>query len=1034
MILKILGKTFLVTLAVIFIFVSFCYALETGTHEAINEYVARNTIKDFSLESYLKNQLGIQAGVKEIVDSQYIWWWIRKGGLYEDKPPRIIPYTRSMNHFHDPLIRWDNAGFKGNFKSAVLWSQDQGAFGSLWGGDWSWKKVRNSFYKGLTDVAKTDRENDFADTFRALGQIMHLVEDVSVPAHTRNDAHVVGYHYELAVDKFRRNGDPTFTDALARPTTFDPSILSLTPNPLASIPIAKIFDIDKYNMPNPDPNVTVGNAIGLSEYTNANFVSEGLLSANFQDFPLPRMSDTSVVGRSYLGPSGAYTRQYYAKNCCGETNAGKGYLLATVDYLDYWRQKHPILSAGLPKIPGLDDNVYKDYASLLIPRAVGYSAGLLNYFFRGDMDMVPDDATGSGYLIVNNTDEDMNGTFELYYDNNSNERIKINGWSLSIGKQSSGNDKSTNITFTKPANMKEDGKYMLVFRGKLGNEDDAVAGRQVELKGGEYVFLVSAAPYGRNDKGDRIFITVITMFKMNIANNKYELIPVDTFEIDGEMYFDGMKTTSLIINSNDAKNYHIINYTMDDEESNVLWSEKLENYGAATIDGAGNKRPPKGSYHAYLDAYLAYWKYPWTTWASGRRTSNVVWRDYKGNLLGFRYSGGNYLEDTGEEWYLGPHLSPFIEGSPEVTRHEVIARTENKTIYIKRDSDISREDSHFHCEYIDLLNRTVVYDYDLMRLVWSGQMKIFFGDTLIKTLDYYGRGRWDCHAYFLLSGDCLDAYDDTYVKEYVITYPSGGRSISAFVSDKQIDIIDYDNINDNDLFILFYSIRDYRGYGYPIEYFLAYKTQKDSNLTEVSIFKGRQSIDRLYGVSSQLNKDGIVYSYHVQHTSTPWPPEWKDEKFIMGIINIADNKFPVGHRQEFEYFPIEEHSAPVNVRLSPATGGTLSPGTYTYYITAVNPCNQTLASVPATITLNGDETAVKIEWDGVAGASHYIIYGRNGDSHALAIVGGTIWSDAGIDSGLNAGVINSSLINPWRLPENPIKPFLSAIGVHKKKD
>jgi len=32
-----------------------------------------------------------------------------------------------------------------------------------------------------------------------------------------------------------------------------------------------------------------------------------------------------------------------------------------------------------------------DYASQLIPRAVGYSAGLLNYFFRGDirLDMSP---------------------------------------------------------------------------------------------------------------------------------------------------------------------------------------------------------------------------------------------------------------------------------------------------------------------------------------------------------------------------------------------------------------------------------------------------------------------------------------------------------------------------------------------------------------------------------------------------------------------------------------------------------------------
>ncbi len=46
-----------------------------------------------------------------------------------------------------------------------------------------------------------------------------------------------------------------------------------------------------------------------------------------------------------------------------------------------------MLSTGLPKIPVLDEDVYKDYAFLLIPRAVGYSAGLLNYFFRGNIEI-----------------------------------------------------------------------------------------------------------------------------------------------------------------------------------------------------------------------------------------------------------------------------------------------------------------------------------------------------------------------------------------------------------------------------------------------------------------------------------------------------------------------------------------------------------------------------------------------------------------------------------------------------------------------
>jgi hypothetical protein len=55
---------------------------------------------------------------------------------------------------------------------------------------------------------------------------------------------------------------------------------------------------------------------------------------------------------------GTYTRQYYLKNCCGETNAPGGYLLSAVDYLDYWRQISPIPIGELGKIPVLDDKVY----------------------------------------------------------------------------------------------------------------------------------------------------------------------------------------------------------------------------------------------------------------------------------------------------------------------------------------------------------------------------------------------------------------------------------------------------------------------------------------------------------------------------------------------------------------------------------------------------------------------------------------------------------------------------------------------------
>ena len=57
------------------------------------------------------------------------------------------------------------------------------------------------------------------------------------------------------------------------------------------------------------------------------------------------------------------------------------------------------------RVYSLNNRVHKEYADLLIPRAVGYSAGFLNYFFRGTIDIsVPTnglysmiDATQAGF-------------------------------------------------------------------------------------------------------------------------------------------------------------------------------------------------------------------------------------------------------------------------------------------------------------------------------------------------------------------------------------------------------------------------------------------------------------------------------------------------------------------------------------------------------------------------------------------------------------------------------------------------------------
>jgi hypothetical protein len=176
-----------------------------STHKAINESIAKRTISGFSLNDCLINHIGFKDGVEEklLIDSNEnkIFEWLGLGGIEEDKPEGILRYptntARNNRHFHNPLESWDNAGLHVPFRvfnpqSSVIWSQNQN---QDVGGHWSWHDARTYFYIGLTSVSKAIRDYYFANTFRALGQLMHLVQDASVPAHVRGDVHIL-YMYE----------------------------------------------------------------------------------------------------------------------------------------------------------------------------------------------------------------------------------------------------------------------------------------------------------------------------------------------------------------------------------------------------------------------------------------------------------------------------------------------------------------------------------------------------------------------------------------------------------------------------------------------------------------------------------------------------------------------------------------------------------------------------------------------------------------------------------------------------------------------
>ena len=364
---------FFITILSLLSKISFSYALSVETHMAINSYITENNLNGFSLDTYLKDNLGIQAGKDEKMNSYAIWQLLRDGGKYEDKPPLTIPYLRSVNHFHNPLTEQGFSGFVYGYllsgDSSVGWAQKpEGAQEP--GGYYSWHDVRDYYYRALTSIDQNTHNTYFAQTFRGLGQLMHLVQDLSVPEHTRDDFHLL-YNYEDWVKGKANipNYTPVFFDltALGQPSTFQ----------MAVVPIANLFDTNQYTLAT-GPNATSVPNIGLAEYTGANFLSwDTIFTASY---PYPRIESTEL----WTDPLN--NRQYLRKTTEGVPVDH----LAAPSFLYFYRLRYfPQYQDYLPL--GLDSKVYENYATLLLPRAIGYSSSLLDYFFRGDIELTPPD-------------------------------------------------------------------------------------------------------------------------------------------------------------------------------------------------------------------------------------------------------------------------------------------------------------------------------------------------------------------------------------------------------------------------------------------------------------------------------------------------------------------------------------------------------------------------------------------------------------------------------------------------------------------
>ncbi len=381
-------------------------AYEILTHQDLTEAAVDRSV--LVTDPTALNNLGLK-GVRDKTQQfpnsrqvpQEVLELFRTGADFEDS---IYPTVRVTRHFYNPLTGQGlDVWWLPTQTSSPDWAL--APRGSDSNQENSYADARQYLYDALTKPAKKDRDTAFGRTFQTLGQVVHHLQDMAQPQHVRNDAHPPGpTHslYERWTDREEVRG------RIAQQFT--------NPASVAAFNSPRRF----WHTEPPGPN-SPASGQGMAEFTNANFVSAG---SNFganstgftshPNFALP--SPTGVTERKQitdpelLGTNQPLRGEMWFIGTTGKDNLtgqpvpnprASTYSIFDAD-LQRYSQTAPFRAVTLNRF-----NFEATYPHLM-PRAVAYSAGLINYFFRGRLEIsLPEEGVYSlvDHAVVKDIDQ-----------------------------------------------------------------------------------------------------------------------------------------------------------------------------------------------------------------------------------------------------------------------------------------------------------------------------------------------------------------------------------------------------------------------------------------------------------------------------------------------------------------------------------------------------------------------------------------------------------------------------------------------------
>lgn len=451
--------------------------------------------------------------------------WLRQGSIDEDLNPDI----RCLAHFYNPLPQ---PGSDHNLTDPVdIGASDSFQWASAGNGIFSgstspggentesWVKAREYYFQALTSPLKTARDAKFAHLFYSLGKVIHLVQDLSQPDHSRNDAHMIngdetpgpppplGLVYPSArwIENYGRDNINEISSwvELSNVTELDWRTGGFAR--LKDFWDRGIYQGDATALDD-DAASVAGKALGLAEFANGNFLGEDstyfeIVTRQIANdpgrvrhlFPHPALADTNYATFG----TGSYPTQASTWED-GATQDPTSSLLRNSIFLRKERagvktDRHAVLnySTLVARKLGIDrasvtinaPSVIEELHRLTLPRAISYSSGVIDYFFRGSINVLSGrDSLGQQVITVtNNSGQTMRGgQFLLFSEDAAKNRALgpvvsayLETGELWTSASALPTGEAITLRFSMPASMPTNA--VLIYKGTIGTTESGAA-------------------------------------------------------------------------------------------------------------------------------------------------------------------------------------------------------------------------------------------------------------------------------------------------------------------------------------------------------------------------------------------------------------------------------------------------------------------------------------------------------------------------------------------------------------------------------